>query len=361
MKLSRHLAKLPFILLTLAAIVTLTGAARAANHGYRTIYRFQGGNDGWFPVGVPVADKDGNLYGTTQMGGTYNYGTAFKLTAPQTRGGAWTKTALHNFAGGNDGRYPDAMLLGKDGSLYGISSYQIFRLSPPTSRHGVWKNTVLYSLNGTTDGSGIQGIVLDGEGNLYGATGAGGDAGCGNGYGCGTVFELQRPKTKSGKWHFNVLYTFTGNPDGAQPFAGGTFDQKGNLYGTTWSGGTADSGTVYRVSPPKKKGQGWSETVVHSFTERATGVAPGGPLTFDSSGKIYGTTISGGDLNCQAGAGCGLVFRLTPPTDQGGQWTYATLYAFRGGSDGIDPQGHVVFDSQGNLYSTTEDGGGGQG
>jgi len=350
-----------FLLATLIAVAILTDAANAAEHGYRTIYRFRGGNDGWFPTGVPAVDKNGNLYGTTIDGGKYNQGTIYELIAPQTRGGKWTKTVLYDVTSQSPG-YPFSVIVGQDGGLYGTGESAqncgfLWKLVLPAFGDGVWKYAVLYTLNGTSDGCAIQGHpVLDGEGNLYGATELGGDLGCEQD-GCGTVFELKRPTTKGGKWHFHVLHAFTGNPDGAEPFAGLTFDQEGNLYGTTWTGGTAESGTVYRMSPPKNKGQGWSETVLHSFTERATGVAPGGPLTFDSSGNIYGTTISGGDLNCQGGAGCGLVFELTPPTDQADQWSYATLYAFQGGNDGVDPEGYIVFDSQGNLYSTTYVGG----
>ena len=363
MKLSRHLVKLPLAFLTLVATVALTGAVYAADHGYRTIYRFQGGNDGWFPVGVPVADKDGNLYGTAQMGGTYNYGIVFKLTAPQGRGGAWTKTVLHNFAGGSDGGFPVAVLLGKDGSLYGISSYadRIFRLSPPTSRHGVWKNTVLYSLNETTDGSYIQGLALDAEGNLYGAAGVGGDLGCGNGFGCGTVFELKRPTKMGGKWHFTVLHTFTGDPDGMEPFAGVTLDQQGNVYGTTNWGGAYGWGAVYRVAPPKTKGGAWKETVVYSLDSGSDmGSHPDGPVIFDSSGNIYGTAAFGGDLNCQGGAGCGTVFKLTPPNAENADWTSTTLYNFQGGSDGAVPKSNMVLDRLGDLYGTTNYGGTGQ-
>lgn len=91
------------------------------------------------------------------------------------------------------------------------------------------------------------------------------------------------------------------------------------------------------------------------------GANPIGPVTFDVFGNMYGTTGAGGDHNCQAGYGCGVVFELSPPSRKGEYWTYATLYAFQGGDDGITPAGYSVFDGKGNLYGTTEVGGEAQG
>ncbi len=362
MKLSRHPARMILTLILVPMLFMLADTANAAGQGYRTIYRFQGSSDGWLPLGVPAADKNGNLYGVTGDGGAYKLGTVYKLTAPQTRGGKWTKTVLYNFAS-NEGGYPGSVVLGQDGNLYGHAfSRNIFELTPPTSRDGAWKYALLYTLNPNDGGSIAGSLVFDAAGNLYGAAELGGDLNCGNSAGCGTVFELKRPTTKGGKWHFNVLHTFTGTPDGAQPFAGVTFDRGGNLYGTTWEGGSYGWGAVYRVSPPKKKGQGWTETVLYSFdTGNYDIITPEGPVAFDTSGNLYGTTPLGGDLNCQGGYGCGVVFELAPPSEGDGSWTYATLYAFQGGNDGIAPQGYMVFDPTGNLYSTTGEGGGGTG
>jgi len=309
-------------------------------------------------VGVPVVTKNGDLIGVTYAGGPDNLGTVYKLRAPRTRGGAWTETILYRFPGGNGDAYPAFLRIGKDGNLYGVDYGQtIFKLSPPVSGDGAWNYSALYTLNQQSDGAAIVGLVFDAEGNLYGAAGIGGDLGCDRNGGCGTVFELKRP-TKSGrKWRFSVLHTFTGTPDGAQPFAGLTFDQKGNLYGTTNYDGTYGYGVVYRVSPPKQKGS-WTETVLYSFDRVGDiGADSEGPVTFDGSGNLYGTTGAGGDLNCQGGFGCGVVFELLPPVQKGGAWTYATLYAFQGGNDGAIPSGYMVFDSEGNLYGTTQSGG----
>src|SRR6202166_1900658 len=106
------------------------------------------------------------------------------------------------------------------------------------------------------------------------------------------------------------------------------------------------------MSPPAKKGGAWTETVVFSFDAGTNlGTGPEGPVTFDESGNMYGTTVFGGDLNCAGGAGCGVVFELSP--QQGGTWTYANLYSFQNGNDGAYPQGHIVIDSKVDLYSTT--------
>lgn len=356
MKVRRCPHQLVLALVAFSFLFSIRSVASPRGQSYRTLYRFQGGSDGWEPFGVPAVDQDGNLYGVTNMGGAHSLGTVYRLSAPQNRSGKWTKTVLYDFPGFSGGGYPIILLIGADGNFYGVDySQTIFELKPPKSGKGAWKYEELYTLNQGNEGSAIQGMVFDAKGNLYGATEEGGDPSCMEG-GCGTVFELVRPTKNGGKWNLQVLYSFTGEPDGALPFAGVTFDGSGNLFGTTWNGGSANGGAVYRVSPPRKKGDGWSETVVHSFVDPSDGARPTGPLTFDSAGNIYGTTYSGGDLSCQ-GTGCGVVFELAPPNGRDGTWTYTMLYAFQGGNDGIGPEGCIVFDAKGNLYSTTIVGG----
>jgi len=363
MKRNWHSNSLIFALAALIAMLMLTGAANAADHGYRTIYRFKGGNDGWEPSGIPAVGKNGNLFGVTARGGTNSNGTIFRLSAPQTRGGVWRKTILHNFTGGSRG-YPHSIVFGQDGALYGFAWGNdsptcgfVWKLTPSAFGDGVWAYAVLYTLNGTSDGCVPEGNpVFDAQGNLYGSTELGGDLGCLNGQSCGTVFEVQRPKTERGKWHFNVLYTFTGDPDGAQPRAGVTFDQKGDLYGTTDAGGGYDWGAIYRMSPPKRKGQGWREGILYSFDQSNYDIIrPEGTVAFDSSGNLYGTTLLGGDPNCSGGYGCGVAYKLSRPL-QNGVWTYSTLYAFKGGDDGAYPQSALIFDGNENLYGVTTSG-----
>src|ERR1700733_8473667 len=103
--------RIVLILTALMAAVLLGGTANASD-AYRVIYDFgHDSQDGWAPNGLPAVAKNGDLYGVTESGGTYNLGTVYKLTAPRTRGGAWTKTILYDFPGGDGGGYPEALVL----------------------------------------------------------------------------------------------------------------------------------------------------------------------------------------------------------------------------------------------------------
>jgi uncharacterized repeat protein (TIGR03803 family) len=356
MKRKRHAGTI--LVAAFAALAMLGGVANAKDGAYRVIYNFKGSADGWGPVGVPAVAKNGDLYGVTNGGGTYDLGTVFKLTAPQTRDGAWKKAVLYDFPGGKGGSKPTSLVLGADGDLYGVNfSQTVFELKAPTGRKGVWKYTALYTLNGTTQGSSIQGIALDAEGNIYGATEYGGDLSCGDGIGCGTVFELQRPTKRGGQWVHSVLYMFGqgGNEDAIEPFAGVTLNKEGTIYGTTDGGGIYDYGTVYRLNPPTQKGGTWTETVLYSFDPGTNmGAHPHAPVTFDESSNMYGTATIGGDLNCAGGYGCGVVFELSP--QEGGTWMYTNLYSLQGGNDGAEPESQLVLDSKGDLYGTSSGG-----
>jgi len=251
--------KLALTLATLLAINMLGGLADAQDGGYRIIHDFgQRAHDGWDPIGLPAVAKNGDLYGVTFGGGLYNWGTVFKLTAPQSQSGIWAETKLHDFPSLNQ-EFPTSLIIGQDGALYGAGGGPstrgfIFRMTPPSARNRQWIYDVLYTLKSRYDGSAIQGnLVFDAQGNLYGATELGGDAYCEQ-VGCGNVFELQRPTRRGGKWHFKVLHTFTGKPDGAEPFAGVTFDDKHNLYGTTFRGGRERLGRCLSPEPAN----GWA-------------------------------------------------------------------------------------------------------
>ncbi len=258
--------------------------------------------------------------------------------------------------------------------------------------------TVLHTFrSGSNDGLGAFGrVVSDPAGNLYGTTVLGGTAGA------GIVFELAKPQG-NGAWTETVLYNFSGGNDGAQPYGGVIFDTAGNLYGTTYLGGTSNAGTVYELTPPSGGG-GWTETVLYNFVGGSDGLGPQGDLIFDASGNLYGTTDNGGSPGNgivfqltpgQGGAwtetvlhrfltnegtspraavvfdahgflygtlandgtfGAGAVFRLKPPTPQGGAWTEKTIYTFTGGSDGFGPLCRLLL-HKGNLYGTTVKGG----
>lgn len=206
--------------------------------------------------------------------------------------------------------------------------------------------SVLYSFSGGSDGvSSYAGLIFDGNGNLYGTTTGGGtnSTGCS---GCGTVFELS--PSSSGTWSEKLLYTFGALfSDGASPYGPLVFDKKGNLFGTTISGGSAGYGTVFELTPGSSGT--WTESVLYSFSNGKDGGIPFFGLVLDSAGNLYGTTESGGLY------GFGTVFELIAGTT--GTWTEKVLHSFTGGNDGATPVGGLVFDSVGNLYGLTISGG----
>jgi len=192
-------------------------------------------------------------------------------------------------------------------------------------------------------------LVFDSAGNLYGTVGQGGGGGrsCG-GYGCGAVFQLS--PGANGIWTERVISTFDGK-NGQDPAASLVLDAAGNLYGTTNLGGNQacpfGCGTVFKLAPGA--GGKWTRTLLHAF-DGTDGYQTYAPLIFDSAGNLYGTTLGGGAY------GGGTVFELTPGAN--GQWTESVLHSFnRQSGDGFNPYSGVIFDSAGNLYSTTANGG----
>ncbi len=157
-----------------------------------------------------------------------------------------------------------------------------------------------------------------------------------------------------------TLYSFTGpTTDGANPESAMVFGTDGVLYGVTFAGGTANLGTVFRLTP--QAGGAWIETVLHSFTGGITdGSAPLGGLIVSGGGTLYGTTEYGGTPNSACGSGCGTVFAMVPPKVAGGAWTESIVYRFTGlNGDGSTPRGGVVVGQGGVLYGTTAAGGSG--
>jgi len=327
---------------------------------FATLHGFSG-PDGATPTAGLTMDAAGDLYGTTQYGGTAGYGSVFKLVHT---GSTWILHQLYSFpsiySGRNDGAEPYAgVTIGPDGNLYGTntlgsgrSNYgTVFKLSPPASvcksTMCPWTETILYRFSGGSDGGYPYGpVVFDSVGNLYGTTESGGMT-CGQNFTCGVVFKL----TRSGSgWTETVLHAFLNSPDGAIPASGLVFDQAGDIYGTTSGGGTGlncesnGCGTVFQLMP---SGSGWTENVFHSFTySNNDGAVPQGGLISDSSGSLYGTTVFSPNNN-----GNGTVFELTP---SGGQWTYTLLSSLPEMFFGITgPFGSLVMDATGNLYGTT--------
>ena len=151
-----------------------------------------------------------------------------------------------------------------------------------------------------------------------------------------------------GSWTQSVIYSFSGGSDGGSPLSGLTFDGAGNLYGTTFYGGQTCRYGCGTVYQLTPTGQGWTETVLYSFPNVAGGTNPWGGLIFDSSGNLYGTTSQGGDFNCVP-VGCGTVFSLSPGN---GGWVYTVLYTFTESND-QEARASLFMDAVGNLYGTT--------
>jgi hypothetical protein len=357
------------ILLTLL-LTTVAWAGSKEN----VLYSFVGGSsDGAYPTTALVSDKAGNLYGTAYEGGSYGHcspfgqscGVVFELTPKH--GGGWSESVIYTFTGGTDGGSPDGtLIIDSNGNLYGTTYLggtqsscpggpcgTVYELTPPKNS-GSWQETVLYSFGGGTDGAYPRaGLVMDKQGNLYGTTDVGGlSGGCNvsgfGGYGCGTVFELS--PAQSG-WTESILYVFTGGTDGGFPYAGLTIDKSGNLYGTTYVYGNANAcggygcGTVYKLSHGQN---GWAENTIYTFTGVTDGSNPVAGLSLDAAGNLYGTAASGGtDLYY------GTVFELK--ASKGG-WTEKTLYSFTGLADGGVPEATLLLKGS-TLYGTTYTGG----
>ena len=361
------------------------------------LYTFNGGSDGAYPQASLIFDANGNLYGTTSNGGKMSgsicsglggCGVVFELSPPKSGTGPWTETPIYTFTGANgDGAVPYASLVfDAKGNLYGTTigggigdgkgnnqDGTVFELTPPSGGSGPWKEATLYSFAGGSEGGDpVANVIFDTNGNLYGTTVLGGittGATCGASVGCGVVFELSPPTGGSGPWTQTPLYSFTGKTDGSYPYAGVTLDSKGNLFGTTATGGsksgpvckgTNGCGVVFEVSPPSGGSGDWTESVAYAFQDGSDGGFPYAGVVFDTAGSLYGTTVQGGNTsgaNCSDFDGCGVVFKLTPPSGGTGAWTETQAYLFNGGSDGGFPYAAVLLDASGDLFGTTSNGG----
>ncbi len=395
--------------LALATALLFGSPANGNAQTFTTIHEFTGGFDGGIPMAGLTPDAAGNLYGTTENGGTLHCangcGTVFKLSR---RNGSWVLTTLYSFQGYLDGSNPiGRVIFGPDGALYGTASSTgqcdicgvVFKLTPPPTPCGslscMWVETILHKFvqNGVDGYNPTGDLVFDRAGNIYGTTPVGGVNRQ------GTVYELT---PTNGSWTETILYSFSG-PDGSEPTSGVVFDSAGNLYGTTLYGGDLGYGVIFQLS---QSGSGWTETVRHSFTDMSPdGSHPYAGLTPDGTGSFYGTTGFGGTGQCFGGrgkVGCGTVFHgfgsgtvysfsarniINQPDGpnspvtldaQGNlygttysnaangygsvymltaQFAYTSLHDFTNGDDGSYPVGSVVRDSSGNLFGTTSEGG----
>lgn len=321
------------------------------------------GIDGFWATGGLVFDAAGNLYGTTEFGGTGGCtsaiggcGTVFQLTP--TVGGEWTETILHNFQGPDGFEVHAGLIIDAAGNLYGTTANggaynqgTVFELSP--GANGNWTEKTLHSFTGGGDGGVPYGsVLLDAAGNLYGMTSEGGGPSQVCRYGCGTVFELS---PAAGHWTGKVLHNFSKNiDDGRYPYAGLIFDAAGNLYGSTLEGGGAgryNRGIVFELTPIAGGSGRWTEKVLYNFNKQVVdGINPSGTLIFDASGNLYDVTLVGGSN------GQGTVFELTPTA--AGSWTETILHDFSSQTtDGANPNAGLIFGISGSLYGTTGQGG----
>jgi uncharacterized repeat protein (TIGR03803 family) len=196
--------------------------------------------DGYFPESGVVLDQSGNLYGTTIYGGDYSMGVVYELISSQ---GVWEWKTLYTFQGGDDGAKPfGGVIFGPEGNLYGTTSIggtggggTVFELSPTS---GPWNYMPIYSFNGSTGPQ--ASLSMDAVGNLYGTTYRGGA------YGWGSVFKLA---PVDGSWTYSTLHDFTGGSDGGKPLSNVTVDPQGNLYGTTEANGPYGGGVVWEITP----------------------------------------------------------------------------------------------------------------
>jgi uncharacterized repeat protein (TIGR03803 family) len=265
--------------------------------GFSLLHSFTGPPDGANSAAGLVEDAAGNFYGTTSQGGFTGgacgvVGCGIVFKMDQSG----NETVLHSFAGQPDGAIPLAgLILDAAGNLYGTTTQGgTSNLGTVFKLDSAGKETVLYSFTGEPDGAGpVADLVQDAAGNLLGTTSQGGISGA------GTVFKLDSTGKES------VLYSFTGGADGAQPMSGLILDEKGNMYGTTLAGGVVGSCSPTkrdRSTSPVACGVVFeldttgTESVLHSFTGEPDGAGPAGDLVRDSSGNLYGTTSAGGTI-----------------------------------------------------------------
>lgn len=305
------------------------------------LYEFMGGSDGFQPVDSVVLDAKGNVYGSTQ--GIYpDVGTVFELV--RNTDGTFTKHTLHSFADPMRQLQPFAVTLDSLGRVLGTTVDGgpfhlggVFRLGMVTALN--WYERDLFPFD---DDYAVPGpLLLDGEGNMYGTSYFGGTSGN------GTVFKLSSSDGLT--WNLTVLYLFAGGADGANPYAGLTFDAQGNLYGTTLMGGSASLGTVFELTPTSDGG--WSESVLYTFQSVDDGLFPYSGVSFDSAGNLYGVTLDGGEQG-----GRGTVFKLTHSL--AGSWSKQVIHTFTG-PDGetLYDFGRVFIDASDNIFGTAAAGG----
>ena len=339
----------------------VSSTVSAAAQTFTTLVSLDG-SDGALSYAGVVQATNGSFYGTTYNGGTYGYGTVFKITS------LGKLTTLYSFCPTGtctDGMYPSSSLVqGANGNFYGTTFYggpvgngNIFEITPTGQLTPIYLFCTQKDSNGNCgDGSNpMPGLVLANDANFYGATTLGGDgigSDCIAYGGCGTIFKM------SPAGQLTTLHSFCNQlnsrgycADGDLPEGSLIQAANGNLYGTTFYGGANNQGTVFEISPVGNL------TVLYSFCAQsscADGANPKSALVQAPDGKFYGTTYGGGATNARCPSGCGTVFEITPK----GQVT--TLHAFCASGpcpDGAVAQTSLIQATNGNLYGTTVQGG----
>jgi hypothetical protein len=345
--------------LTLAGAGTLYGTTQLGGvQAGGVAFKFAQHGSGWiltplheFSTGLNYAPAagltigaGGVLYGTNTNNG--NGGSVYELqpqsNACKTALCYWTESVLYK-VNGSDGFPPSRgnVILDPEGNIYGTMNGG-YNGSPGTAYEvsqsgGQWTTSVMHTfIGGANDGWAPQSsLILDSAGNLYGTTAFGGaDQSCDiDGVaGCGTIFELT---PSGGGWTEKIIYNFSNNGTGTNPYSSLISDGAGGFYGTTSIGGAGGDATVFELSP---SGGGWNYSVLASLPNCQTYTA----VTMDGAGNLFGV--------CSERS---MVFELSK---SGGNWVFTDLHDFHA-TDGSDPVGPVVLDADGNLYGTTYEGG----
>jgi uncharacterized repeat protein (TIGR03803 family) len=337
-------SKVRSLVFLVAALSMVISAAAVPTE--QVVYNFSKNGSG---ASVHLVYHSGRLYGASTLGGdivcSNGCGSVFELAPKQ--GGGWNYRLLYAFTGGTDGNTPmGAVVFDAAGNLYGAVNQAtvnqrggVFKLTP--SATGQWTETTIYSFgSATNDGQNPNsGVTEDAAGNLYGVTLYGGTDGQ------GIVYQLT--PNLNGTWTESILHNFAGRPDAGSPAGEVSFDQAGNLYGTTVFGGTNALGAVYELSPAS--GGAWTEKVIYSF-DGTQGQTPEGPVTLDATGNVFGLTNAGGKY------GEGTAFELIPGA--GGSWNFSLVHTFGASGDGGFPSNaYLTAGSVDTFYGTTFIGG----
>ena len=316
------------------------------------IYNFLGpsNSDGANPFGGMVLDSAGNIFGTTVAGGPSNQGTVFELSKS---GSTWKETVLHSFddISGSDGYNPEgALAFDAAGNLYGTTLYggkfgggTVFQLKASNGKFA-YKVIHGFATSASSAYTPYGGVVVDSKnGYLYGTTNVGGVV-----WNAGAVYQLREV---SGVWIFSVIYNFLGDSLGQYTYSALAVDATGNLYGTNYQGGDLNLGCVFKLTPGK--GTTWTEKVIYSFKGYAKkdGAYPYyAGVTIDAAGNLYGTTFQGGSSSAN-NLNYGTVYKLTA-----GTFKETVLWSFGTTGDGYYPE-HQAILVNGKLYGTTYQGG----